>query len=331
MCSVLIDYCFLWYVAIVCIHLFVINKKRYRVWSVVLGCVIFFEVFFSPGVAGKEKFAYIAWIAPPSFATISSVYSSILGLTDDYFAIHSKVNAADLLMLITGGLLLSVFGKWLWENRLTLKKNRIALNGVVFSLLPILFLLTTSLTLPWASHLPVLYHFVPNVSLFIPRIQISFFIVGMLYLAEYLQSMRKPKWLFFLFLFISIIWGVNSYRFNALVLASNSEESIQTSNMFQQNQSALFFPSWLYMRTINSKTINQINLLPSLITQSKQLEDNLSDTQKICRIASGKTVITTKFITENLNWEVEKIEHQLSTCCIKTESETTLLKWDCRK
>ncbi len=327
--TVLIDYSLLWLPAATTLLLLFDQRKNLKQWGLGLGVLLLLATLFSSGQIGKDKLNLVGWISTPNLASIASVYGTILGFSQDFFAVHKQLQIGD--MLFDGVLVISLItaGRFFWQNRANLNKDSSERNLLLFSIVPMLLLFLFSLVLPILSHLPFFYHFIPGVSLFIPRVQLGFFMLGSLYLTECLVVKKQTKYLLPIGLLIGCIWAVNSYRFNLSQPVEIPTEQLQVEETLLRNHPAILFPSWLYIETLQPDRLSEIPVIAKQIEDAKQVENALSDTQKICSLVKGKNVSTKKFITENLKWETKLIESQLHTCCALTSEMNGFAEWTC--
>ncbi len=297
------------------------------------------EIGLTSGFAAKEKLIQVAWIPTPNLANISSVYSTLIGIQNDFFSTHVQFTwydaLFDLLLFLAGIFLL----RFLWRKKSTwhqILDHQLTpvWSLLCFSILPLLMILIGSWLMPVLSQLPFFYHFVPNASLFIPRSQIIFLILGLLLgfrkLFEWSQRNELTPLYAFIVISVGIVWFINTTRFVLLDTNSSSASSEYLQTISSQNQQLLLFPSWLWIETITPNTLDIAKLVANKMTASKQLETNLQATSQICSIVKGKTVVQLQKISTQLAWESQTIERQLLTCCENKQLGAGFNQWSCR-
>lgn len=328
--SVLVHYAFFYLAVSAVLYLVFQTKSLSPLKSMLLIFFIFIELSISSGNS-KEKLSHISWIPAPTIASVSSVYATMFGFSNDYFASNMTLHIKEVvfsIVLIFGALFFFRSNKSQFAT-LLVSKNRTLLLCILFGILPMFLILCMSFLFPVFSHLPFFYHYIPNVSFFIPRVQLSFFILLFLYLAELLQTKKLLAKHFYVVFLISLIWIINSYQFNVQHIWGSEDEITHMQTLIRTNPNARLFPSWEYISAIDTEHLDQVANIKQRMDESQFLDENLDNDVKVCQNLHDKTVLTKQFISPNLTTLTEKMSKQLSTCCVKTSEIYGYDQWKC--
>lgn len=287
-----------------------------QLWALTTFILLCFELYLTSG--SSKKLDFVGWIPTPNIASISSNYLTLLGLSGDFFSKHLIANTIDFIMvfcLILG--LLAVIKQKLYQNKFFL----------FFGLLPCLVILVCSFAFPTLSHLPFFYHFVPNASLFIPRVHLPFLILGTIYLTEKITLKKQSRILLAL---ITGIWIVNSFSYNVLRNQTSNDVPAQVQSILKMDQQTLLFPRWLEIENINPNSLDQTYTISSKMKNELEIETAINRGDFICNLVTNKN-ISVDLIQNQADFAMTRhLNAQLQTCCEKTSSLENFTNWKCQ-
>jgi hypothetical protein len=305
------------------------SSKSQRTISLFTTCAVFMIVSLSSGLATKQKLAHVAWVTQPTIAAISSTYLTLLGIRGDYFGTHIVPSALDIGVVIILFLCLAKIVHFLISSTSSFKKNQALVNLLTLGIIPIGVILVASWILPFLSHQPFFYHFIPNASLFIPRVHLPFLILGGLYVLENIKNKYFTKYLIAFCAALATIWILNNMQFNIFRNHVSPSER-QELEVILNNQSQVFLiPSWLWVEKVTPTELSSISNLNYQIIKSEQLEARLTSEAEFCSLVRNQTVVMKKFISQSLNDETALTKKKLSECCREMVESSSFEQWHC--
>lgn len=279
----------------------------------------------------KSQFIQASWIYKPSLNQIPWVYLISFGLVgnqDYFFSQHSEINL--LSYFIVGW-----FFTFTYKNGT--QKQRKRLKMLVF--LPLFIILATSTLLPFLSQRLFFHQFVPNLSIFIPRIHLPFIIIFWIHLLSILINKITPVikkrtriLITAIFIFVVSYWlylPQQAYLYTHEITLER-QESLQKILNLSLNKKLYLWPHWMWLEAIIPERLSQIDQIKQLQQQSRKIEGEFTQTTDL----SCSTLSQSRFFiyTPDSKTELElhgQIYQTVNDCCQISQKIGVYQSWDC--
>jgi len=279
----------------------------------------------------KSQFSQASWIYKPSLNQIPQVYLISLGLVgnqDYFFSQHSLTSL--LSYLVVGWL-------FIFSYKHSSQKQKQKLKMLVF--LPLFVILATSTLLPFLSQRLFFHKFIPNLSIFIPRIHLPFIIIFWIHLLSILikkttsiVKKRTRLLLTAISIFIVAYWlylPQQAYLY-AHRITLDRQESLQKILNLSSNKKLYLWPHWMWLEAIIPERLSQIDQIKQLQQQSRIIEKEFTQATEL----SCSTLSQSQFFiyTPASKTELElqnKVSQTINDCCQIGQKIGVYQGWDC--
>jgi hypothetical protein len=286
------------------------------------------------GFNSRSQLEYASWISQPTVKIASGVYLTVLGLSSNIHGFTKNINLAGSVLEYSTLILITLFIYQL-INKVKTKEHKVK---IIFSLListAFLFsgiILVLSLTLPFLSNRIFFHHFVPNISLFLPRTHIVILPLFWVALSMLLYNLRfyllfksKKKVLSFMLvaMIITYVTTLGQIHSNRLTAHDRHQSIIEKANAYN-----LILPDWVHYLSIDQPHIlvkNYFVTINDSVKKSKQIENsalsslNISQNKvkkselNVCdHLKTESLIIFTQFYSSD---EINELESIIKTCC----------------
>lgn len=283
----------------------------------------------------KSVFNDIQWIEKPSIQNIQHVYMSALGFkTDNQIYVLKNISYLEIFIRYV---LIILFIYFVKRN---LKKEKTKI--IIFIFLPFLSILSISLLFPFLSERIFFNKFIPNISIFIPRMHLPFVILLWVFLSKLILN----KWPFLnkkikilsviaalsVLFFWTYIIQQNYVQTNKPVLEQRANiKKIMTESIASKKQ-LYIWPHWIFLETVEPNSLEKIKKTVQLQQLSKEFENNISQNNTLLcsELNDSQFYIYSKWVSSQFVLR-EKITSKLNECCKEKEKIGNFEKWECPK
>lgn len=245
-------------ISILCLYQIIYkHQKKYFIPLIIIPL----EFFALKGITTYKNYAELAsWISPPTFSNIPNLLYTLLGFNLDINNLQ-KFSIIDSVLFYTISIpVIYIFTK----NILKLK---------LFFTIPLIITIIVSIIFPIISQRFFFYHFIPKLSLFVPRflIPISLFFFISIYTK---LSKRHSK----ILLFLLIILWINPY----IKLNYNYNHIYSSVKPISQVDNSIFLPPWENLRLTDKYSLIDIKNISQAHDSALVLEKNLFQSDPNC-------------------------------------------------
>ena len=239
-------------IPVFCLYLYQYSREK-NIKNLLYFTLIPLEFFITKGFFTYKKYVeYAAWINSPSFTNIPNTILTSLGFGTDINNLTSSTFFVALLFFL-------IFIPLVY---LLSKRNKLFFYTFT---LPLLITIAISASFPFLSQRFFFYHFIPKVSLFIPRFLLPLSLYFYLFL---LQSFNKKHQK--LLLFVLIIFWLNPN----LILNLNSYYAKASPHNYPSN--ILVMPPWENLRLNSNFTRQDLNKISQDFDTASIIETDLT-------------------------------------------------------
>ncbi len=251
------------------------------------------------------KIAAANWIPQPSLETLVQVYTTLLGINDDFFTLEKLPLWATLLFFVG---LSSIF----------LRRKKIFFpckerEFFIIGILPFIVLILVSLASEFLSHRFFFHQFVPSISFMIARAHLPLLFPLFVFTFMYL----KPKWIHRNAALLIVGTYLSSYLLVYSPLPTQDQVVfVQEIQLVPNGNQTLLWPSWIALEKNKSfsdkeyfeKTLNQV--------ENSENEIPFTDLSNICQqLEFPKTIyVKEKVVPALKDYQIE-LQETLDTCC----------------
>lgn len=277
-------------IPIFCLSIFL--YVRQKKWPVFLPFfIVVIQFFLFKGFSTYKQYAELAsWISPPSVQNFPNLILTLLGFSTDLNNLGHTGLCLSLIFIIIFTLLTIYFSR------------RYQLFLYSFTL-PLLIVILISITFPILSQRFFFYHFIPKLSLFIPR----FMLPLSLYFYVCLSTKNRPYLLALFFL----LWLKPFYKINLQPFYSQ----IQIIN---HPSSTLILPPWENLRLQAPFTHQDLDRISTDFKEASEIESKLltqttPDCSSLDQYQQVKYIIDPKIKSlDSYHYQIQNIINQCS-------------------
>jgi hypothetical protein len=314
---------------------FLLEQKKRFITFVGLSLLFGAEFLVLAGVSTKQKFEQASsWIPVPSFSELTKFVLTSLGI--EY---RIQINATVLIAL--GVVFFSVGVFFLYRYLSFFQKFKHIVFHQYFLLMilfPSLLIIGVSFAFPILSQRFFFYHFIPKLSLFLPRVFTPIFVMAGVWILQLVAQHQFPVWLnkrfvgtVFLFA-VSLVWLRSTLNIYQRKMIDEKIESTITHLVDGQspNASPYFLPSWSAITAIRLNSLEKISENQRLLHQSEKLEQKLFSAQNFdCAELPHGQVTSTGYVSPSIAQYYVDGEKKLDTCCTKIDHQP-YKTWQCQ-
>lgn len=301
-------------------------KKNYHLLIISLFTIIQF-CFQSFGQV-KEEFLAASWIQQPNMARIISIIKTIFGFQFDTMLNEASSTWLELLFSLSIAYIILKLSVYLIEKR----------SFIFLVLLPSSIILSLSFLLHFLSQRYFIHQFIPDISLFLPRVFILQYVMLAVLMPKMLARTYANKSLYIIIsaFFFSIIWITQAMIFwNPIYTSKDQSNQIKIINNIKDKSELILFPSWSAMELIYNP--NQINSdFIKIVNQSELFEKKIIEyiqNRRIdfrCEIFVTDTILYKKNAVINKSIRSSEFEKIILGCCKKSDSNNNYVLFECR-
>jgi hypothetical protein len=241
-------------IPILCLSLYALVKSNQKRW-LSLFLLVPLTFLLQKGLFTYKSYTELAsWISPPTFTNIPSVLLTSFGF-------HTDINNLDSFPIATSLIFYLVFSFFTYKYA---KKSASFFYGFF---LPLLTTITISFLFPILSQRFFFYHFIPKVSLMLPRFMLPLSIFFFIELNQHLT--RKTTVL--LILPIIVFFWINPN------IKLNYETYYNSSRPLPHQENALILPPWENLRLNPSFTSKDLDTISNNYNFSLTIEKYIVD------------------------------------------------------
>lgn len=270
-------------IPIFCLYLYQYSQEK-KLFKLLPFLLIPLTFFLTKGFSTYKTYVESAsWISPPSLSNIPSTLLTSFGFSTDIN------NQSSVTLLVT-------FLFYLFFIPLLYFLSKKSKLFFYFFVLPLLTTVIISLLFPFLSERFFFYHFIPKISLFIPR----FLLPLSIYFYIFIFSLLKTKKQHFLLLLLLITWIIPNHKLNIKHFYVDANPIPTTSQI-------LLMPPWENLRlnpnfsssdlNIISQNFNNASNIEAILLKNPQLPDcsPLSPYKKIIYIIDPSIKTISKY------------------------------------
>lgn len=302
------------------------TKKNHHLLIISLFSV--FQFLFQSLGQFTGAFLGASWIQLPNLARCISLIKTVLGFQFDTILENANFIWIEFIFLLSITYILFKVSGYLIEKK----------AFIFLVLLPSCIILLLSISFQFLSHMYFIHQFIPNISLFVPRIFILQYVMFAVLLPKMLGKMYVNKSFYIILsaIFISIIWMINSKIFcNPIYASDDNSQLIFLINSIKDTNELVIFPSWSTLELIYEP--NQINSnFIDILNRSELFENKIIEyTQNLgidfqCESISNDIILYKHNAVINRNLRSNEFEKIISSCCNKSAAIDNYVLFECR-
>lgn len=294
-------------IPIFCLYLYLFFREK-KIIIFLPFFLIILEFFITKGFLTYKKYAeYAAWISSPTFTNIPTAIATTLGFTTD---IQNTGYATIFISILFFIIVIPVLYYLSKLNKLLL-----------FSFtLPLLVTIIVSFSFPILSQRFFFYHFIPKISLFIPR----FLLPLSLYFYLFISKLINKKYYSIILLILITLWIYPNYKLNYNAFYPETTPRSYSSD-------TLILPPWENLRLNSIFSHENLDKISHNFDIATAIENSLSKTSQNhdCTPLYQFKYISYIFdpSIKSMSSYNEKNRNILNFCCIESPSDSFL--WQC--
>lgn len=276
-------------ISILCLYQIIYKgQKKYLIPLIIIPL----EFLALKGVTTYKNYAELAsWISSPTFLNIPNNLTTLLGLNTDIDNLQKFSFINSCLFYLISVPFIVIFSKKYSQFK-------------IFFTIPVLITIIISIAFPLISQRLFFYHFIPKLSLFIPRFMLPLSIYFFIFLLTNL-SLFKSKLLLFIFV---LLW-INPY------IKLNINPSYSPIKPLSKADNTILLPPWENLSLPDNYSQSDIENISKIFNSALLLEKNLYQNIPDCTLFNHYSEV--KYIeqlTPSLDNYQIKIKQAIQSC-----------------
>lgn len=315
-----------------------LSKKR---WSNAHNLVLFIAInaFFQFMIqsAGQVKTTFywaVSWVTTPTWTNGSALLKTVLGFDFNMMLVDITFGIQDALLV-----LLILIGAFMIVKKYFTHEQ--ASDGYLLSfiVIPTAAIILLSFGLPFLSQRFFLHKYIPDISLFLPRVFIPIYLMLAIFFVKKVEELSLNKIVTsIIFIGIISVWIVSWNRFTVPINVTTDYQVLEEkiSQYTAEYTNVLWLPSWFKITTIQPATIIS-PIFELQLEHSKKIEayiiENYDENKNLqsCDPVRNAHIIMSSVSSLNLEADQLKMQKYISSCCTMKSSQKKATIWHCDK